>query len=141
VSFNAKAPLAALVTLVTGLAGVQSVAKGVPESLGHQVCAYVTLGGQRPFDKASGLRERELRYRVTFAYRVAGSEGAAEDKLADVVDALEVALYADRTLGGTVRSLEADFSAADDPRYTMVSGQEYREYPVVVTVKQQRNYP
>lgn len=138
--FDTKAPLGALVTLVGGLAGVQRVVRGVPESLSHAVCAYVTLGGQRPYDKASRLRARDMTYRITLAYRVRGDEGSAEDAIADLLDALEDALYADRTLGGTVESLEANFSAADDPRYVPVAGQEYREYPVLVTVKQQRNY-
>lgn len=140
-AFNTKSPLGALVTLVTGLVGVQAVYKGVPESISHRVSAYVTLGGQRPYDKAAGLRGREMSYRISFVYRVAGAEATAEDAVADLIDALEAALYADRTLGGTVESLEASFSAADEPRYVPVAGQEFREYPVLVAVKQTRNYP
>lgn len=139
-AFNAKEVLTKLKTIVSGLTGVQAVYVGVPLSLSHKVCAYITLGGQRPFDKAGGLRQREQRYRITFAYRVAGAEATAEGTIADLLDALEAALYVDRTLGGTVQSLEADFSAADDPQYADFAAQEFRRYPVVVTVKQSRNY-
>lgn len=140
-AFDSKAPLNRLITVLTSLPGIQAVYKGVPESIGNKVCAYVTLGGQRSFDKSSGLRQREMRYRITLAYRVAGAEADAEDKVAELLDALESALYADRTLNGTVESLEADFSMADEPRYAPVAGVEYREYPIVVTVKQSRTYP
>lgn len=139
-AFDTKAPLAALVALVNSLASMQLAGKGVPESPSRQVTASVTVGGQRPFDKAAGLRAREQHYLIIFRYRLDGDEGAAEDAIADLIDQLEAALYADRKLGGTVESLEADFSAADDPRYVPVAGQEFREYPIVVTVRQQRTY-
>ena len=140
-AFNTKGVLTQLETIVSGLAGVQATYIGVPQSLGNAVCAYITLGGQRPFDKAGGLRQREMQYRVVFAYRVAGDVATAEETIADLLDALETALYADRTLGGTVESLEADFSAASEPRYVATAGMEFREYPVAVIVKQSRNYP
>ena len=140
-AFNCKAPLQALKTLVEGLAGMQDVLEGVPQSLAYRVSAYITVGGQQPKDSAGGLRSRWASYRVTFAYRVGGAETTAEEAIADLLDALEAALYADRTLSGTVESLEADWSAADEPRYVPVAGSEFREYPVMVRVKQSRNYP
>ncbi len=140
-TFDSAAVLTQLKTVVSGLAGLQAVYVGVPQSLGERVSAYITLGGQRPSDKAGGLRQRPMNYRIVFAYRVGGDVESAELAVAALVDALEAALYADRSLGGTVESLEADFSAADEPRYVAVAGMEFREYPVVVTVKQSRTYP
>jgi len=140
-SFDTKGPLQALKTLVEGLAGIQAASEGVPQSLSYRVSAYITIGGQQPKDTAGGLRSRWANYRITFAYRVGGAEDTAEEAIADLLDALETALYQDRTLGGTVESLEADWSAADDPRYAPVAGSEFREYPVMVSVKQSRNYP
>jgi len=140
-AFSAKSPLQRLKTILSGLTGVQAAYEGVPESLPYAVSAYVTLGGQDPKDIAGGLRSRWANYRVTFAYRVGGAELTAEEALADILDLFEAALYADRTLAGTVESLEADWSGADEPRYVPVVGVEYREFPVMVKVKQQRNYP
>lgn len=139
-AFNTKTVLAKLETIVRGLSGVQATYIGVPQSIGERVCAYITLGGQRPFDKAAGLRQREMQYRVVFSYRVGGDAQSAEESIADLLDALEAALYTDRALGGTVESLEADFSMASDPRYVATAGMEFREYPVVITVKQSRTY-
>lgn len=146
-AFDSEAPLDALVTLVSGLSDVQAVYKGVPESNMHRVSAYVTLGGQRVVDYAVGLRRREARYRIVLACRVGGDEAAAEDSVARLMDELEAALFADRTLGGTVESLEVDFSVkhnpryVDDPRYVAAAGQEYREYRVTVIVRQSRADP
>jgi hypothetical protein len=71
---------------------------------------------------------------------VDGAETTAETTLMDLVDAFLTALYADLTLAGTARSLEADSQAADEPEYQLRAGKEYREYPVVVTVVQQDSY-
>ena len=139
-AFNTKAVLTKLQTIVNGLSGVQATYIGVPQSIGERVCAYITLGGQRTVDKAAGLRQREMQYRIVLVYRVGGDVESAEETIADLLDALEAALYADRTLGGTVESLEADFSAASDPRYVATAGLEFREYPIVVIVKQSRTY-
>jgi hypothetical protein len=141
-AFDAKGPLAQLATLVTGLTSMQGAAvKGVPKSLAYGVNAYITLGGQELKDIAGGLRGRWMRYLITFAYRVESAPDDAEDTIADLLDELEAALYADRTMNSTVESLEADFSGADNPSYAAIAGQEFRRYPVVVTVKQRRNYP
>jgi hypothetical protein len=96
-AWNTAAQLTSLHSLVAGLAGVQSVKDGVPESLANQVCAYITLGGQRVFDKAGGLASADCNYRVTFGYRVAGAEASAEATLAAVIDAFKTAFLAART--------------------------------------------
>ncbi len=140
-AFNAKAVLTKLETVVSGLAGIQAVQVGVPQSIGNAVSAYITLGGQNAYDKAGGLRQRDLSFRIVFTYRVAGDVENAEETIADLLDALEVALYADRTLGGTCQGIDVDFSTANEPQYSDFAGQEYRRYPVIVTVRQQRTYP
>jgi len=140
VAFDAVTVLTKLKNLVGGLSGIQAVYIGVPQAIGERVCAFITLGSQRTFDRVAGLRQRELQYRIVFAYRVGGDASSAEGAIAGLLDALETSLYADRTLGGIVESLGADFSAAGDPRYVATAGLEFREYPVVVTVKQSRTY-
>ncbi|RJQ04819.1 MAG: hypothetical protein C4551_10090 [Bacillota bacterium] len=140
-AYDPKAVLDQLETLVSGLASMQDVQIGVPGSLSNQVSAYVTLGGLNPKDKAAGLRSLWQNFLITFGYRTDGNVSTAERTLADLLKELEQALFDDRTLAGTVESLEADFSGADDPQYVPIAGQEFRRYPVLVRVKQSRNYP
>lgn len=141
-TFNTPAALNAIVNLVSGLPSLQGLAlKGAPANLDYKVTAFVACGGQAPKDKAAGLRQRAMNFWVMFAYRTGGDVATAENTIAALLDEFETALYADRTLGGVVESVEADFSSADSPDYRTVAGHEYREYPVIVTVKQSRNYP
>lgn len=139
-AFDSKTPLRAIANLVATLPSMQDVRKGVPTSLNHRVSAYVTLGAQRPFDHAAGLRGREMDYRVVFAYRVQDDEDEAEEVVAELLDQLEEAVNADRTLGGVVDGATLNMLGANEPRYVPVAGQEVREYPVIVTVKQRRPY-
>jgi hypothetical protein len=113
---------------------------GAPESVGPKVLSYVTMGGQRPLRKATGIMQREQRFMVMFAYRVDGAEATAETTLMGLVDAFLGALYADLTLSGTALALDIDTSAADEPEYQLRAGKEYREYPVIVTAVQQDSY-
>lgn len=143
-SLNALAPLDALVTMVTAISGVQTVFRGAPESLPTRVSAYVTLGGHTiDSDEFHGL-ERVARYLVVFGYRVMGAESTAEATIAAAVDAFEVAFFAAR-LAGTglfatattqVEDGGLDVSGADSPEYAVYAGQEYRLYPLLVTVSQ-----
>jgi hypothetical protein len=143
-TFDSAAPLAALRTLVAGAMSNETVYVGVPESGASRLIAYLTLGGQKPQDFAAGrCLIRPMRYRITLAYALDGNEQAAEEALGPVLDALTLALFAarDTKLGGTVDSMEEpDLSGADEPRYQMFAGSEYREYPIVVTVSQQSLY-
>lgn len=139
-SFNNLAVANQLVTVLSGLSGMGVVQIGAPESVGPRVSSYVTMGGQHPGRKATGVVQRETRFLCMFAYRVDGAEATAETTLMNLVDAFFTALFADLTLGGTVMSLEADSQAADEPEYQLRAGKEYREYPVVVTVTQRGSY-
>jgi hypothetical protein len=139
-SFDSTAVANQLVTVLAALDGMGAAQIGAPESVGPRVVSYVTMGSQRSERKATGVMQRSGRFFCMFAYRVDGAETTAETTLMDLVDAFLTALYADLTLAGTARSLEADSQAADEPEYQLRAGKEYREYPVVVTVVQQDSY-
>lgn len=139
-SYNTTAVANALVTTLSGLSGMGAVQIGAPESVGHRVVSYVTMGSQSTTRKATGIMQRESRFFVMFAYRVDGAEATAETTLMGLVDAFFVALQADLTLGGAVHAAEFSSLAADEPEYQLRAGKEYREYPVVVTVIQRDSY-
>jgi hypothetical protein len=139
-SFDSTAVANQLVTVLAALDGMGAAQIGAPESVGPRVVSYVTMGSQRSERKAAGVMQRSGRFFCMFAYRVDGAEATAETTLMDLVDAFLTALYADLTLAGVARSLEADSQAADEPEYQLRAGKEYREYPVVVTVVQQDSY-
>lgn len=138
--FNTKAPLLQLVTILDGIAAIQQIYTGAPESVGPRLCAYVTVASQTIVDKATRVLQREGRYTVGLAYAVEGNEGAAEQALADALDAFITAVYADRTLAGTVYDARLDFALADSPEYQVAAGMETRVFPVVVVTTQRQNY-
>ncbi|MBA2388666.1 MAG: hypothetical protein H0V67_00265 [Geodermatophilaceae bacterium] len=137
-------PLSRIVTVLTGIAGIQQVYTGVPESPTNRVSAYVTIGRIRLGDAAvGGLARHDVEYAVTFVYRVAGAEATAETTLAAVVPAFITAMLAERRtrLNGTVVSMGLpDFSLAAEADYIVVAGQEYRRLPCLIPVVQQENY-
>jgi hypothetical protein len=140
--WSTPGPFTALATLVAGLIGVQWSQVGVPESVPAQVGAYLTLGGQQVDNKATGgLMQRRLSYRVVFCYALDGAETTAETTIAALIDAFIAAIFADRTLGGTLESLDVDASEADQPRYVGVAGAEFREYPLRITGVQRSTFP
>lgn len=142
--WSTVAPLNALVTLLGTLtgSGLQKVYTGVPESFSNQVCAYVTAGAQRIDNKATGgLMQRLQAYRVVLTYAVDGAEATAETTLCAVVDAFTDALFADRTLGGTLESMEFDAEEAGEPLYVRVSGEEIRMFPFTIRGAQRKTYP
>lgn len=139
-SFDNVSVANALVTVLSGLSGMGAAQIGAPASIGPKVSSYVTMGGQNHTRKAAGLKQRETRFFCMFAYRVDGAEATAETTLMTLVDAFLVALNADLTLNGTVKSLEVDSATADEPEYQLRAGKEYREYPIIVTVVQQDTY-
>lgn len=135
-AFDTLGPLEALIELLGDLDGVRKVYRGVPESVDNRLCAYVALAGQRVGRPTLRVMERKANYFVGLVYRVQGAEATAETTLAETLDALVLALDADRTLGGTAVNIELDLSLADRPEYRDLAGQEYRNYPVMVTVTQ-----
>lgn len=140
--FDSAPPLAAVVTLVTGLPGMQSVFLGVPESLPTRVGAYVTLGNQTIIDRATGgLLQREMRIRVVLGYRVAAQEQGAEQAVAAALDALQAAVYSDRKNNGPLSQLLAsvrlEMTLAENAEYEGIAGQEFRRLPLVIIGTQQ----
>lgn len=143
VPWSTTGPLSALLTLLGDLSGsgLQSAQAGVPEAFSHQVTAYVTAAGQVVENKATGgLMQRELGYRVVFAYAIDGAEQTAETTVCSLIDAFLDALFADRTLGGTLERLAVDASGADDPVYTRVSGEEVRQFEMFVRGAQRKTF-
>lgn len=136
--FDTVGPLNYLYSMTQGLTGMQSVFKGVPLSLPTTVSAYLTVGGQRVYYKATDLLQKEQRYMVTFGYSVAGGAAPAEEGMTLLIDRFTYALYADQTLGDTVHTAELDFTLADEPQYQGIAGANVRRYPIVVITYQQR---
>lgn len=136
-------PLNALVTLLGTLSvsGLQDVKIGVPESFSKQVSAYVTAGAQRIDNKTTGgLMQREQAYRLVLCYAVDGAEETAETTLCALVDALTDALFADRTLGGTLERMEFDAEDAGEPIYIKASGEEIRQFPITIKGVQRKTF-
>jgi hypothetical protein len=139
--FHAGAMLQYVATLVGGLAGMQATYIGVPESISSRVSAYVTLGDLTPRPFATQVAQREPQVMVTFAYRVAGAEQSAELTIADMVDELTAAIYADRSLGGTSQNAVLSMSMNSNPAYMAVAGAEFRAYYVLITGLQTASTP
>lgn len=134
---DAAAPLAQLVTINTGLAGVQAVRTAPPESLSYQAEVYIGLRGFTVNRRTTGgSRTWEIRYLVAFLYAVGGAETAAEQAVAAWLPAFVRAIEEDPTLGGTVGTAATDGSLADTPEYQVITAEEARIYPVVVTCSQ-----
>jgi len=131
---GANALLAVLNTL--GLGGAQI---GVPESSPKRVYGTVTAASQAyekvALGKHAGGTSRDTRYTITLAYRLDGDETAAELGLMAKLDALmaAVAIGTDTNAG---RVVALDTTLADAPEYQVRAGKEYREYPIIVTLRQ-----
>lgn len=139
-AFDTGAAATQLLAVLNGLSGMGAAQIGAPESIGPRVSAYVTMGGFSAPLHATGVWQREQRFTVMFAYRVDGAETTAETTLMSLVDAFCVALAADFSLSGSVKSILVDSSAADEPDYQLHAGKEYREYPLSVTITQRGNF-
>jgi hypothetical protein len=137
-SFDSTGPLNRIVE-VLGTVGVPEVYVGVPKSVEGLVAAYVTLGPQQVIDKANELLQRISVYTVTFCYGVESDPEQAERAIAAMVDDLILAVYAERdTPGSALASLNSlDLTLASGAEYQNIVGQEYRRYPVNITVLQQ----
>ncbi|MHB1131656.1 MAG: hypothetical protein ACYC4L_04640 [Chloroflexota bacterium] len=135
-AFDLVAPMTKLEAMLLA-AGIQSVQRGAPNGLECRVSAYVALGSGKVIDKTTGgnLLWRQ-NYFVGIGYRVANAEAGAETTLATVLVAFVKALYGNRTLSGTVENAVLTFDLSDEPRYQLYSQQEFRVYPLVVTVDQ-----
>jgi hypothetical protein len=146
-AYNALAVAIALKSMVAALSGMSAaqVQIGAPLTIGPRLFAYVTLGSQPLVRKATGLVQRSSRFMVTFCYRIDADRGASEvatgeAALMQVVDLFLQALHNDPTIGATCNGSEVDTGLADSPEYTARGNLEYREYPVIVTARQQTSH-
>lgn len=138
-AFDASAALQELYILVSHIEDLQECKLGVPKAVTKKVSAYVTLGGQAGRKQNMGggpTPMRELRLYIGLVYRVQDDEGDAEMLLAEIVDRLVAAVDANQTLNGTCVNARLDLTLGDAPQYALWLGQEFRQYPVVVSVTQ-----
>jgi hypothetical protein len=136
-SFDTRAGAEAILSLLSGLAGIGGAQIGVPESIGPRVYGYVTAASQSLSRKTTkGAYQREARYTATLAYRLDGDEAAAELALMDVLDQFIAALLSNRKLADGSEVTGIDTGLADLPDYIARAAAEYREYPVIITVQQ-----
>lgn len=138
--FDSVAPMTAIVALLTAVPGMGAVQIGAPLSWSKKTSAYVTLG-QQPSDikTAGGTVWRDAHYFVDIGYRCdddLSGVSEAETVLGAALDALQRAVYADKTLGGTVQDTHIDTGLADEPEYRQRAGSEYREFPLVLICRQ-----
>lgn len=141
-SFDSVAMLQYVQALVAGLSGMQQSSIGAPESQAARVSAYATLGDLTPRPKANQLAYRNPEVLVMLTYRVASAEQSAELLIGQLVDELTAAVYADRTLGGTVQSCEMDMSDNHrNPPYVEIGAEEVRGYVVRITGLQTATTP
>jgi hypothetical protein len=128
-------------TMVQALPTLQQSYIGVSEAIAAKVNAWVTLGDCTPSPQATQTVRREPEVVVTFVYRVAGDQQAAELGICALVDELTAAIYADRSLGGTSQNATLDMSLNRDPAYMNVSVAEVRRYIAIVRGLQTTNTP
>jgi hypothetical protein len=124
-------------TLLPAITGTEEVMRGIPEAPGARVSVSASLADRELAYKTTSQPELRANFWIEFAYDVETAEAAAEDTLANWVDALGDAWLADRdatggTMGGLVRTWELDFSYQNDPRYRSTAGSELRVAPVVI---------
>ncbi|HEY7061730.1 MAG TPA: hypothetical protein VII06_09635 [Chloroflexota bacterium] len=137
--FDTLGPLNYLVTLAGAI--VDGAQAGVPEVFSTRLSCYVLVGeatmDQRTVSGVeSGTVRRDQQYIVVLGYRVDGHEQDAELALATAQPLVIAALYADRTLGGTVKSIRVDTSLVGAPAYGGIGNQETRLYPIGVSCLQ-----
>jgi len=133
-AIDVNAPLDRILLICSGLTGVRHAYKGVPVSIQYDFAVFGALNGGTVEPKASGSMQTTWRYIVTFVYRTT-NEGTAETALLVALAEFVKAIYDDLRLAGTVRDTKLDMSLTDSPQYQTLAGQEFRLFPVGVTVK------
>lgn len=138
-AFQTKAIIPWIESLLAGITSpvVQHIQRGEPLDPPANVNAYVLAGGQQSTLKYSPHHfTRTGRFLVMFVVRVGGEEDDAEDLIADLFDAFEVAVLSDKTAGGLAANVELNTATADNPDYRRMYGPEFRIYPIEVVVTQ-----
>ena len=143
-SFNTLAVLDAIVTLLTETLSAEQVTIGAPLSISKKLTAYVTLGAQPQGIKTQGTIWRDARFFIDFAYRVDDNipddVATAESTLAATLDALEQAIYDDKTLDGVCFDTIIEAGTTEEPEYRIRAAREFREYAVILTCRQYTTY-
>lgn len=132
---DTAALLAYLASLTDGISGMDEVFTGVPESISVRQAAYVTVGAQRETDLMFSIYGIEADFLITLVYAVGNAEGPAETWIAQSVDALRVALHADRDLGGLCKDIRIDLGLAASAEYEAVLGVEFRRFPIRIVTQ------
>lgn len=136
-TFDTAAGAEHIKTILSGLSGIGGAQIGVPESIGPRVWGYVTAASQDIGRKTTGgLYQRDARYTATLAYRLDGAEAAAETALMGLLDAFITALLTNRLLVDGSEINAVDTGLADLPEYVARAAKEYREYPIIITIRQ-----
>ncbi len=142
-ALNPSAVATQLQTLISGLAGFTGVGVvqiGQPESPVNKLGAYIAMGALPTVRHTTGSARLTGHLWVSFYRRLDGAEGTAETDLMGVVAAFIQAVLDDLSLAGTCKTVDLDTSRADDPEYSLMSGKEIREYPIVLTFIQDTTY-
>lgn len=136
-SFDTAGGAQALLTIVQGLSVSGQI--GVPETPGARLYCTVSAASQAysriTLGANKGKTSRDTRYLLSLVYRLDGGEATAELALMAKLDAIAVALaIGTETAGGQVVAF--DTGLADTPEYQLRAGKEYREFPILVTLRQ-----
>lgn len=124
--------------LVASVDGMQSVKEGVPEALGPSVAAFVAMSPIELVEEATGLVTARITFYIFLGYKVSGAEATAERKLIAGVQDLIGKFYAARAtdFDGVIENSSINLTLAAQPEYEILAAQEYRRYPVLITVWQ-----
>lgn len=139
-AFDTLSTATAIADLLGSISGISTVQFGAPLAIGPKVSAYITIGQQPSDVKTQGTTWRDAHYFVDLCYRVDDAESDAETSLMAALDAIQAAVYADKTLGGIVSNTTIDTGMADEPEYRIRAGREFREYPIVLICRQYGTY-
>lgn len=139
--FDPAAMLQYVNSMVQGLPSMQASGIGVTEAIAARVAAWVTLGPCETSPQATQTAKFEPEVMVTLMYRVSGDQQMAELGVGVLVKELIMAVYADRSLGGTSQNAVMDTRLNRDPAYMNVSVAEVRRYIVIIRGLQTMNTP
>lgn len=147
-ALDSLGPLLKLVELLQSLTdeddepAIQSVTIGPPTAIPARISAYVSLGDQDVTAQTGRKIIRTSSYYIGLVYRVDQDQQRAERGLCTIVDSIFTAVYADRTLGGTVGNLGIqNLPLTKEPKYTKFAGEEYRLFAIDLWAAQEHDCP
>jgi hypothetical protein len=124
--------------LISSIEGMQLVKEGVPESLGPSFSAFIAVSPIALDDSATGEVQAKIIFYIFLGYKVSDNESQAERRLIAGLQDLIPKFYTARKTGfnDTVENAEINLTLAAQPEYEILASQEYRRYPVLITVWQ-----